>query len=136
MAEEKREQAKPILAHVYYDEFTDRIRGGLSAGEAHIYASHKKYLARGYKGSGKTVELIHHSKFKTWAAMALLVLTLMLVGWASTNSPHIIIELAIFIVGIGWTFVFYSLLKKQTWWLTHAKEDFWNLPDTLKATEP
>ena len=147
MVEEVNEQEPRNPGLVYYDKFTSLIRDGVPPGEAHLHAIYAKNLLcpplsnftqdESYSFALQQVnDTFRVSKFKTWAAMALLVLTLMLVGWAGTNSPHIIVELIIFIVGIGWTIVFYSLLKKQTWWLTHAKEDFWNLPDTLKATEP
>ena len=135
MVEEVNEKDPRSPGWVYYDKFTSLIRDGVPPGEAHLRAIYAKNLLchrlsnfTQDESASLALQQVNDafrvSKFKTWAAMALLVLTMMLLGWASTNSPHIIIELVIFIVGIGWTIVFYSLLKKQTWWLTRTKSDW------------
>ena len=67
--------------------------------------------------------------------MALLGVTFMFVLLAGHSSPNAITEGVIWVVGIGWLVVFFSLFKQQTWWLTRTKSDFY-LPDALEATEP
>ena len=96
------EKGEPNLNWVYYDAFTARIRGGWSPGEAHIYASHKKWLARGYKGKEKAIHLVYTSKLKTWTSIGLLVLTAMLFGGVVMASPNIVIEAVVMVVAVGW----------------------------------